>query len=100
MPSSLSTWEDLDYLRQQFPRAAFWGHPGAQGGGGVRNGTRGAVLDDEQEASVPGATGGRPVGPGPKVQRCMGRSGITSEPSSVCMRELSSYMAGLCPLRV
>ena len=35
LPSSLSTWEDLDYLRQQFPRAAVWGHPGAQGRGDV-----------------------------------------------------------------
>ena len=56
----MSTWEDLEYLRQQFPRAALWGHPGAQRGGGVRNDTPAAMPDDEQEASASGAAAGRP----------------------------------------
>jgi hypothetical protein len=35
LPSSLATWEDLEFLRQQFPRATVWSRPGAQGGGDV-----------------------------------------------------------------
>lgn len=34
IPSSLATWEDLEALQQQFPRAAVWGQPTSQGGGG------------------------------------------------------------------
>lgn len=30
MPVSLATWEDLETLRQQFPRAPAWGHAGSQ----------------------------------------------------------------------
>ncbi|XP_066365004.1 uncharacterized protein [Miscanthus floridulus] len=35
LPVSLATWEDLDFLRQQFHRATVWSCPGAQGGGSV-----------------------------------------------------------------
>jgi hypothetical protein len=54
LPPSLSTWEDLEFLHQQFPRAAVWGHPGAHGGGDVRTATSaipgdGAVPDGLQE---------------------------------------------------
>jgi len=35
LPVSLATWEDLEYLKQQFPRANVWSRPGAQGGGNV-----------------------------------------------------------------
>jgi hypothetical protein len=35
LPESLATWEELDFLRQQFPRAPVWRHAGAQGGGSV-----------------------------------------------------------------
>ena len=34
LPVSLATWEDLEYLRQQFSRASIWSCPGAQGRGG------------------------------------------------------------------
>jgi hypothetical protein len=33
MPSSLATWEDIELLCQQFPRAPAWGHAGTQQGG-------------------------------------------------------------------
>ncbi|WVZ53030.1 hypothetical protein U9M48_004021 [Paspalum notatum var. saurae] len=33
MPESLATWEDTEALKQQFPRAAVWGHPASQDGG-------------------------------------------------------------------
>jgi hypothetical protein len=32
-PDSLATWEDLEELRQRFPRAPAWGQAGFQGGG-------------------------------------------------------------------
>jgi hypothetical protein len=32
MPASLATWENLEQLKQQFPRAPAWGHAGSQGG--------------------------------------------------------------------
>ena len=38
LPRSLATWEDLEFLRQQFPRAAVWDRLGAQGRGGVTTG--------------------------------------------------------------
>ena len=63
LPSSLSTWEDLDYLRQQFPRAAVWGHPGAQGRGDVRTEDQHAVPEEQVECAVPGSAGGRPARP-------------------------------------
>jgi len=34
-PEDLSTWEDEEPLRQQFPRAPAWGQAGSKGGGGV-----------------------------------------------------------------
>jgi len=35
LPELLATWEELEALRQQFPRALVWEHPGVQGGGSV-----------------------------------------------------------------
>lgn len=35
LPEALSTWEDEEPLRQQFPRAPAWGQAGSKGGGGV-----------------------------------------------------------------
>jgi len=35
LPESLATWEQLEDLRQQFPRARIWVHPGAQEPGSV-----------------------------------------------------------------
>ena len=58
LPSSLSTWEDLDYLRQQFPRAAVWGHPGAQEGGDVRIPTLGPAPAKQQVSSASAEAGG------------------------------------------
>jgi len=33
MPASLSTWEAVEELRRQFPRASTWGHTSSQEGG-------------------------------------------------------------------
>jgi hypothetical protein len=39
MPASWTTWEDEDTLQQQFPQAAVWGQPAAQGRGNVNSNT-------------------------------------------------------------
>ena len=72
LPSSLSTWEDLDYLRQQFPRAAVWGHLGAQGRGDVSTDDQHSVPKEQVESAVPGSAGGRPVRPKKKSVRVFG----------------------------
>ena len=61
LPSSLSTWEDLDYLHQQFLCAAVWGHPGTQGRGDVRTDGQHSVPKEQVEFVVPGSAGGRPI---------------------------------------
>ena len=38
LPRSLATWEDLEFLRQQFPRTTIWDRLGAQGRGSVTTG--------------------------------------------------------------
>jgi hypothetical protein len=35
MPASLATWEPLEYIKQQFPRAPAWGQAASQDGGNV-----------------------------------------------------------------
>ena len=37
LPASLATWEDLEALRQRFPRAPAWGQAGSDQGGDVSN---------------------------------------------------------------
>ncbi|XP_066385046.1 uncharacterized protein [Miscanthus floridulus] len=37
MPASMSTWENIEELCRQFPRALAWGHTGSQEGGIVSN---------------------------------------------------------------
>ena len=49
LPRSLATWEDLEFLRQQFPRAAVWDRLGAQGRGDVTAGPS-TVLSPAPEA--------------------------------------------------
>jgi hypothetical protein len=50
MPSSLVTWEDLDPLCQQFPRALARGHAGSQQGGNVTNqGMPGPIQEQEKK---------------------------------------------------
>jgi hypothetical protein len=39
LDESLSTWEDEEALRQQFPQAPAWGHAATQGGGGGCHGS-------------------------------------------------------------
>ena len=72
LPSSLSTWEDLDYLRQQFPRAVFWGHPGGQGRGDVMTDVQHSVPNEQVESVVSGSAGGRHDRPKKKSVRVFG----------------------------
>jgi hypothetical protein len=37
LPASMATWEDVEALRQRFPRAPAWGQAGANRGGDVNN---------------------------------------------------------------
>jgi hypothetical protein len=37
LPRSLATWEDLEELKQKFPRAPAWGQAGLRRGGDVSN---------------------------------------------------------------
>jgi transposase InsO family protein len=39
LPSTLATWEDMETLRQRFPRAPAWGQAGSYRGGDVSNHT-------------------------------------------------------------
>lgn len=55
MPPALSTWEPLEALRQQFPRAPAWGHAAAQEEGNVSDGQATPTKEvlgsnDKQEA--------------------------------------------------
>jgi hypothetical protein len=60
LSSSLSTWEDLEFLKQQFPRASVWSRPGAQGGGDVTAPTIQHPTTEDEEATL---------GPGPQPAR-------------------------------
>jgi hypothetical protein len=51
IPASLATWEDLEFLRQQFPRAGLWNLPRAQGRGNVST----SASDDDEAVSVAAA---------------------------------------------
>ena len=46
-----ATWEDLEHLKQQFPRAPAWGQAGSQGG---RNVSTPEVASDSQAAATTG----------------------------------------------
>jgi hypothetical protein len=50
LPEELSTWEDEQALRQQFPRAPAWGQAGSQG---RRDVTDGSVVTTEDVGSEP-----------------------------------------------
>jgi len=54
LPVSLATWEDLEHLRQQFPRAAVWSRLGAQGGDDVTAQDADPCLASEEEAAAHG----------------------------------------------
>ena len=51
MPASLATWEPLEYIKQQFPRALAWGQAVSQDGGNVSNSyPQDQLLSDEATA--------------------------------------------------
>lgn len=76
LPESLATWEELDFLRQQFPCAPVWGHAGAQGGGSVstdpvhRQATE--VTEGGKSLSEPSEEEGRKARPKTKSVRFHG----------------------------
>jgi len=51
MPASLSTWEPLEYLHQQFPRAPAWGHAVYQEEGNV------STAESANQDKPPGSAG-------------------------------------------
>jgi hypothetical protein len=53
MPVTLATWEQLDQLRQQFPRAPAWGHAGSQAVGNVSNTAHSPATSQDSEDVVP-----------------------------------------------
>ena len=73
LPKSLATWEDLEFLRQQFPRAAVWNRLGAQGRGSVTSGstTVASPTPDAEDGLEPQAEDGpEPQGKnGPQLRR-------------------------------
>jgi hypothetical protein len=52
MPKELATWEDVEDLRQQFPRAAVWGQPAFLGGRNVSH------ISESGENGEPGKVSG------------------------------------------
>jgi len=52
-PPELSTWEPLEQLRHQFPRAPAWGHAGSEDGGNVSSLPPPVPVTGEEDA--PGA---------------------------------------------
>jgi ribosomal protein L21E len=53
----LATWESLDTLRQQFPRAPAWGHAGSEAPGIVSSAS---PIPEDDEAQVTGSPPGSP----------------------------------------
>lgn len=65
MLASLATWESLEELRRQFPRAPAWGHAGSKAGGDVRSPApspsatseeASSEADDQEHLAQPAAT--------------------------------------------
>jgi hypothetical protein len=52
MPEELATWEDVEDLLQQFPRAAVWGQPALLGGRNVSHISE--STEDGEAREVPG----------------------------------------------
>jgi transposase InsO family protein len=78
LPASMATWEDVEALRQRFPRAPAWGQAGAYPGGDVNNtpSTTAAPSSDNDDPSTAHDVvqdqeprrGARNRRPNPKVQ--------------------------------
>lgn len=60
MPVSLATWEQLDQLRQQFPRAPAWGHAGSQAVGNVSNTAHALTTEQDLHGEEPDTVEPRP----------------------------------------
>ena len=54
MPASLATWEPLEYIKQQFPRALAWGQAVSQDGGNVSNSDPQDQLLSDEAIAKPG----------------------------------------------
>jgi hypothetical protein len=67
LPPSLSTWEDLEHLRQRFPQAPAWGQAGSDRGGDVSNVPSATGEDTGNTEDVAHANGD---GPRRSVSEC------------------------------
>ena len=65
MPVSLATWESLEQLRQQFPRAPAWGQAAVQERGNVSNAAAPAA-DEDQAPELPVGDEEKEATPRPK----------------------------------
>lgn len=68
IPDSLTTWEDAEALRQQFPQALVWGQTAHQGGGDVS-------IVNQQEPGLSSASDGH--------RKFASRLGVQEELTSV-----------------
>lgn len=76
LPISLATWEDLEFLQQQFPRATVWSRPGAQGGGDVT--APSTVPGPANEAEALGPEPRKSNRPRAQNRRVLGPEWVTS----------------------
>ena len=64
LPESLATWEDLEFLKQQFSQAPVWGQLASQSGGNVSNENTAASSSVDQDGPRAGT---RLRKPNPKI---------------------------------
>jgi hypothetical protein len=69
LPESLATWEELEALRQQFPRALVWEHPGAQGGGSVSGDPADGMTTTKEEGEAGTAEAQEDAGRKPRSKK-------------------------------
>jgi hypothetical protein len=104
LPASLSTWEDLEFLCQRFPRAAVWGHPRAHGGGDVSATASAAPVDDAVLDPLLRATCRTLMKkdrsePRLRARKCLGRIGSVADAhpcKRVCVSSVLYRLASSC----
>ena len=74
LPATLSTWEDEESLRQQFPYAPAWGQASSKGGRDVTGGkvtttTDGEISEPDDGKEREASSEGKPMGRNPRAKR-------------------------------
>jgi ribosomal protein L21E len=69
LSESLATWEELEALRQQFPRALVWEHLGAQGGGSVSGDPADGMTTTKEEGEAGTAEAQEDAGRKPRSKK-------------------------------